>query len=193
MGTLCVADYTPRVLSPRERQWLEALAGLVEDELQRATGDTGRAPDDPRQPGGFRARAAWLFDFCRRMQLPCGLLVARIRDMGGINHVHGRAKGDHLLDTLQQMVTETALSGDLAGRMRGREMALLIVNADEAALQRSRAALVAAIDAHNRQHPDDPRLNCALGEAIMVPGRADVFEDLVAQAHQKASPHDAPT
>lgn len=193
VGTLCVADHTPRVLSPRERQWLEALAGLVEDELQRATGDTGRAPDDPRQPGGFRARAAWLFDFCRRLQLPCGLLVARIRDMGGINHVHGRAKGDHLLDTLQQMVTETALSGDLAGRMRGREMALLIVNADEAALQRSRAALVAAIDAHNRQYPDEPRLNCALGEAIMVPGRADVFEDLVAQAHQKASPHDAPT
>ncbi|WP_111655754.1 EAL domain-containing protein [Isoalcanivorax indicus] len=193
VGTLCVADYQPRTLSTRERQWLEALAGLVEDELQRAAVATERAPDDPRHPSGFRARATQLFDFCRRLEMPCGLLVARIRDIGGINHVHGRAKGDRLLDALQHMVTETGLSGDLAGRMRGREMALLIVNADEAAMRRSRALLSAAIDRYNRQYPDEPRLSCVLGDAIMVPGRADILEDLVALAHQQATPHDATT
>jgi diguanylate cyclase (GGDEF)-like protein len=81
----------------------------------------------------------------RRYDRPFVLAYVDVRGLKGVNDSEGHLAGDALLTEIARMLRESARADDLAGRLGGDEMGLLLVEQDaegaEAVLERIRRQL----------------------------------------------------
>lgn len=97
VGTLCLIDTLPRVLSDDERELLRDLAAMAEQELvavQLATMDELTLLSNRR---GFEALARHGLAYCRQWGRPATLLFFDLNEFKQVNDTYGHAEGDQAL------------------------------------------------------------------------------------------------
>ena len=156
LGTFCIIDRKPRMLSPDDRTLLADMAHMVQRELaalRLAATDTLTGLSNRR---GFEAVATYALAVAARVDVPATLLYFDLDGLKAINDVHGHAAGDEAIDAFAHALVSTFRSADVIARLGGDEFAVLCADADEAdvavPLARLRSNIEAAVGGSERPH-----------------------------------------
>lgn len=181
LGTLCLLDREPRVLSDEDRELLEDLAKMVQQEMaavQMATMDELTLLSNRR---GFVALGQHSLNVCRRQSTTAALLFFDLTGFKQINDQYGHAEGDRALVAFAECLREVFRDSDVIGRLGGDEFVVMLSNADqraEEALQR----LQRAVSNHNQTARRGYALAYNVGVAHFEPGKHGSVEDLIHDA-----------
>jgi diguanylate cyclase (GGDEF)-like protein len=129
LGTLCLADHSPRSLDQDQIDIFKDLAGIVEQELLAtllATKDELTGLENRR---GFQALAQQSLQLCTRQATPVSLLYLDLDDFQRINQLHGRQAGDDVLINLADRIKDVCRDSDVVARLGGDEFVVLLINA----------------------------------------------------------------
>jgi diguanylate cyclase (GGDEF)-like protein len=140
LGTVCVLDTRPRTLDPRQRRQLAGLArqamALVGQRLlhhqlgmARATLDTMAAVDELTGLANRRQlmdRLALEVERARRFGVPLSVVLLDLDHFKLVNELHGHAVGDQVLLNLGSQLKNHLRQIDLAGRLAGEQLCLVL-------------------------------------------------------------------
>jgi len=161
------------------QELLEATEKLAEIALQDGlTGIHNRRAFDDRLADEWRR--------AQRSHRPLGLIIGDLDFFKQLNDALGHLFGDDVLRaTAQALAKEVKRAGELVARYGGEEFAVLVPEADEAALAGLGARLLAAVVRQAQPHPRSPlgpHVTITLGGASLVPERRQSPLELVALA-----------
>lgn len=185
VGTLCLVDRRPRLLTAEQLHVLHDLATMVEDELtgvQVATSDPLTGISNRR---GFELLAGTALPLTRRLGGTSTLLMFDLDGFKPINDVHGHAVGDRALVDFAGCMLKAFRDADVIARLGGDEFCVL-----GAGTEADLAAPVQRLQDHLAQLRDRPyRLSFSVGAARYVPERHLAIADLLAAADQAMYEH----
>jgi diguanylate cyclase (GGDEF)-like protein len=166
------------VLQARQ-ELLEANQKLAEITLQDGlTGVYNRRAFDDRLADEWRR--------AQRSHRPLALIIGDLDFFKQFNDALGHVFGDNVLRaTAQALAGEVKRAGEFVARYGGEEFAVLVPDADEAALAKLGARLLAAVARQAQPHPHSPlapHVTITLGGASLVPERRQSPLQLVALA-----------
>ncbi|WP_148610857.1 GGDEF domain-containing protein [Aeromonas sobria] len=163
LGTLCIIDTVPRVLSDEDVGLLKDLAAMVVRELeavQLATIDELTRISNRR---GFVMLAEKSLSLASRLQMPLALLYLDLNGFKGINDRWGHAEGDRALIVFATLLKQAFRGADVFARMGGDEFAVLLPNVVEAQAQLAYERFNAILAEHNRHSGCGYALACSTG------------------------------
>ncbi|MGL5497031.1 MAG: sensor domain-containing diguanylate cyclase [Aeromonas sobria] len=163
LGTLCIIDTVPRVLSDEDVGLLKDLAAMVVRELeavQLATIDELTRISNRR---GFVMLAEKSLSLASRLQMPLALLYLDLNGFKGINDRWGHAEGDRALIVFATLLKQAFRGADVFARMGGDEFAVLLPNVVEAQAQLAYERFNTILAEHNRQSSCGYALACSTG------------------------------
>jgi len=137
LGTLCVIDHGPRLLSETQQEALRYLAGTVMTtlELRRAMNRARKAALTDALTG-IANRPALLDALHRAIALqkrqdkPFSLIYLDLDGFKRVNDLHGHATGDQVLRQVATTLAANARASDMPARLGGDEFAVLLVGED---------------------------------------------------------------
>jgi diguanylate cyclase (GGDEF)-like protein len=182
MGTLCLIGDKPRTLDAEERQLLEDLASMAEQEiaaLQLATLDELTGISNRR---GFLALGRHALAMCDRYQQSAVLIVLDLDRFKPINDRFGHAEGDRALLAFANLLREIFRDSDVYARTGGDEFIALLTGADEAGAQESLARFRDALAIYNREARRGYDIACSAGYVLRPAGDARSIETLTEEA-----------
>lgn len=151
LGTLCLIDSEPRMLSEEDKLLMRDLAVMVEQELasmMMATMDELTGISNRR---GFRMLANHAISLCSRSDLRATLIMFDLNHFKPINDQFGHAEGDRALSAFANTLKQGFRGSDIFARTGGDEFAAFLTGLEEGevaeVLQRFRGLL----ENYNRQ------------------------------------------
>lgn len=126
LGTFCIVDTKPRILSDDDIEAMNDLAKIVERELiavQLATLDDLTKLSNRR---GFIALANQSLNICARQNIPASLVLIDLNDFKAINDNFGHAAGDQVLLAYAEQMKTIFRDSDVLARLGGDEFAVLL-------------------------------------------------------------------
>ncbi len=130
MGTLCIIDQKPRILTPEEIDALKDLAGIAEHELTVLQLATQDELTDLSNRRGFMQLAQHSLYLCARQNIPASLAFLDLDLFKPINDTFGHEEGDRALITFSHLMKRQCRETDICARMGGDEFAILLADAD---------------------------------------------------------------
>ena len=179
IGTLCIIDPEPRVMTDDDIEALQDMAAMVEDEVRVSSQVTIDDLTQVANRRGFHLIADHLLSLCRRTGTPADLAFFDLDGFKAVNDNHGHAAGDELLKHFARLLLKCFRSADAIGRLGGDEFVVLMANSSggtEAALSRLRD-MAARTDCEIRQ-----QLAWSVGTIRFDPERHTTIESLLAEA-----------
>ncbi|GAC1478181.1 MAG: sensor domain-containing diguanylate cyclase [Acidimicrobiales bacterium] len=182
LGTLCVIDSEPRVLSDADQRMLGDLAELVEREIavvQMALDDELTGLSNRR---GFLLIAEKVLDVCVRQGVAAAVVYADLDGLKAVNDRYGHEEGDRAIREAAALLTRTFRSSDVIGRLGGDEFAVLLTGKATApdAVERFRLALARRNALSSHVYP----LDVSIGVAEFDPAEPIPLVDLLDRADQ---------
>jgi len=189
LGTLCIVDRAPRVLSDEDIKLLKDLASMVEAELfafdiamtDPLTGLSSRL--------AFEQMAEHALSMCRRTQTPCSILFIDLDQFKRINDQFGHEEGDRALREMAQLLLDTFRHSDVIGRLGGDEFCVLTTGSDQASinstLDRFEANIRVRNDQPNRKYP----LAYSIGVCVWDPDKHESIAELLREADREMYVH----
>lgn len=182
VGTLCIIDNEPRQLSDDDRQLLNDLGSLLEEELRtlrlvttdELTGITNRR--------GFRIIASHTLALCERVSRPATLVLMDLDGFKEINDTLGHAAGDQALKTFSRHLLDSFRDSDVVARLGGDEFCVLLSGTDEPAAGRALQNLKERLAARTVEELDAPAIRFSAGAVRFDPERHATVEDLLHEA-----------
>lgn len=177
IGTLCIIDKKPHVLSPTDQETLRDLAEMVESEIAF---DSQISVDELTQVAnrrGFHLVANHMLALCQRTNVNAELAFFDLDNFKDINDDHGHAKGDEILKHFANLLLKCFRSADVVARLGGDEFAVMLMCADESssiALTRLRQ-MAAAEDC-----PVKGQLSWSVGTIKYDPDRHTSVDEMLA-------------
>jgi diguanylate cyclase (GGDEF)-like protein len=180
LGTLCVFDSQPRVLSDDDAASLRDLARMVESEIVALD----LAATDPltgiANRRGFELSASSLLEVCRHRHISATLLYFDLDEFKGVNDTFGHGAGDQALIEFAKLLQTTFRNSDIISRYGGDEFVVLLADTSDPslALERLRAFLVSRNDHPASGYP----LGFSVGKTIFDPTSDESLDDLIGRA-----------
>lgn len=174
VGTLCLVDREPRSLSPKDRELLQDLAAMAEDEIaaiQSATIDHLTQMSNRR---GFEVLGNHVLATCARLSLPATLLFFDLDGFKQINDQHGHSEGDRALQRFAEAMSLTFRTSDVYARLGGDEFVVLLSNTSESEINAALERLQHAIDASNANVAPGLHLRFSAGAVTSEAGSEDI-------------------
>jgi len=148
IGTLCLIDSKPRDMDDEDRQLLQDLGEMIEQEIksiQLATLDELTMISNRR---GFMTLVDHSLKVCRRNKLPISIALFDLNKFKAINDTYGHHEGDFALVSFAQIMLESFRDCDVIARLGGDEFVVMLLDSDEdrigAVLERFRIAAASA-------------------------------------------------
>jgi len=182
LGTLCVIDRQPRVLTDEDRDLLNDLGRMVEQEIaavQLATMDELTLLSNRR---GFLALSAHALNVCNRLKKSASLFFIDMDGFKDINDRFGHAEGDRALTSFSNLLRSTCRDADVVGRLGGDEFVVFLTDAGESqseALLNRLHNLVSKQNSHEQRGYD---IRYSVGVVVYDPDRHSTIEDLLEDA-----------
>jgi diguanylate cyclase (GGDEF)-like protein len=180
LGTLCVFDTHPRVLTVEDASSLRDLAHMVESEivaLDLAVTDPLTGVANRR---GFELSAPSLLEVCRRRHLRATVLFFDLDEFKAVNDTFGHEAGDAALIEFAKLLQTTFRNSDIIARYGGDEFVVLLADTDDPtlALERLQAFLVS-----RNAHPSSGYpLGFSVGTTVVEPTADISLEEMIALA-----------
>ncbi len=184
IGTLCIIDREPRMLSDEEIRSLSDLGTMVEAEiaaLELATSDELTGLSNRR---GFRTIAAHTIAMCRRVGRDATLLYIDLDGFKQINDEQGHAEGDRVLDGFANMLLDSFRDSDVIARLGGDEFCVLLTGAGEDGFMKPLHELDARVGTWNADAANRGRLAYSVGFVRYDPARHDSIDALLGAADE---------
>ena len=178
LGTLCVMDRRPRTLDARDRQTLEDLAEMVQDEIeyvQLAISDELTGLSNRR---GMDFLGRQVLAVCARQGSPALLLYVDVDRFKEINDEHGHQAGDRALKAVAHALVGSFRHADVLARLGGDEFAALLAGADDVTVPMERFDVTLRRAAAEAGFP----ISVSIGSAVFDPADPADLDDLLAQA-----------
>ena len=177
LGTLCVIDRQPRVLSDDDVGALRDLAAMVEAEVALAhtaltdelTGLTNRR--------GFALVGETVLGICARQAVPATLVYADLDDFKGINDTFGHREGDVAIREAAELLTSTFRASDVVARIGGDEFCVLLTASGSAEVPMAR--LQKRLERRNGVSDVRYPLAMSLGQAVFDPAAPVSLSELL--------------
>ncbi len=182
IGTLCLIDRQPRVLSADDRELLQDLAAMAEQEIaavQLATMDEMTLLSNRR---GFIALAQHALHVCKRQHKPASLFFFDLNKFKQINDQYGHAEGDRALTVFATALRNIFRDSDVVGRLGGDEFVVLLTDADAEASRLVLERLTAELDQVNKNDRRGYDIQYSVGAAQFDPQRHASIEALIEEA-----------
>jgi diguanylate cyclase (GGDEF)-like protein len=185
LGTLCVLDRQPRVLSALQRQALERLSRLVVALLEQRKADQKLAylaqfDTLTGLPNRYllRDRMSQSMARAERSGKLMTLLVLNLDDFKLVSNSHGYAVGDQLLAAVAQRLLSCTRAGDTVSRLMGDEfgIALSDVKHPEEAAQVAQKFLRTLVRPFTLENGAEVYLSASLGVALFPTDGRDADE-----------------
>lgn len=163
LGTLCIIDREPRVLSQRDQALLADLASMVESELQavqRATIDELTGITNRR---GFMLLAEKSLQYAFRVKHPVSLLFLDLNHFKAINDNLGHDIGDDALRQMAELLCHVFRDADIFARLGGDEFVALLPGTGNEHYQRIQERFYQALEHFNASSGKPYQLSCSVG------------------------------
>jgi len=180
LGTLCLIDRQPRVLSSADEASLRDLADMIEHEIATTTLATGDELTGLSNRRGFEMRGARLLEVCARRGIRATLVYLDLDGLKTINDGLGHDAGDLALREFAAILGQAFRGSDIIARLGGDEFVVLMVGASEAPPAINRLADLLA--ARNKAPRSPFLLEASVGSATFDPGTPVSLADLLARA-----------
>lgn len=182
IGTLCLIDETPRVLSDEELASLRELAELVEREVainMLAVTDALTGLGNRR---GFEMVASVVIEINRRRAIDSTLLYLDLDKFKSINDEFGHDEGDRALREFADLLLGVFRKSDVTARLGGDEFVVLLSGPSdcERAMERFRDELKIRNESGQRRYP----IQTSIGVAVMDASTEESLDSLIARADQ---------
>ena len=131
IGTLCLIDSKPREMDEEDRQLLQDLGEMIEQEIksiQLATLDELTMISNRR---GFMTLVDHSLKVCRRNKLPVSIALFDLNKFKSINDTYGHHEGDFALVSFAQIMLESFRDCDVIARLGGDEFVVMLLDSDE--------------------------------------------------------------
>ncbi|MEQ8289092.1 MAG: sensor domain-containing diguanylate cyclase [Gammaproteobacteria bacterium] len=182
LGTLCIIDQQPRILSDDDLYALKDLAATAELELaaiQLATLDEITSIPNRR---GFMMIGQHSLSLCVRQQIPASLVYLDLDNFKLINDTYGHAEGDNALITFANKLGTICRESDLVARLGGDEFAILFVNTPKNAALNLIARLQQSLNEYNQETSHDYDITFSYGVVEFIPDKHNSIEELLKDA-----------
>jgi diguanylate cyclase (GGDEF)-like protein len=181
MGTLCLIDNKPRSFSAEDRQRLQDLAKIAEQELyvlQLGAVDELTMLANRR---GFMDQSMRLIALSRRHHKPVTLLYFDLDHFKDINDRFGHAEGDHAIRAFACVLREVFRDTDVIGRLGGDEFAVVseIDQQDVSVILKRLEDVLATYNDHSKR---GYKLMCSAGVASYDLGEEVTLDHLMERA-----------
>lgn len=181
VGTLCLIDREPRILSDDDKELLCDLGKMAAQELvssQLATIDELTQISNRR---GFISLAIHALNLCKRMNKPASLFFFDLDFFKEINDRFGHAEGDIALINFSKILKDSFRQSDVIGRLGGDEFAALLTNANQVETKLILHRLEQLLEEFNNQNTfRGYDIACSIGIAEFDPSRHQSINDLLA-------------
>jgi diguanylate cyclase (GGDEF)-like protein len=128
IGTLCVADMTPRTPTREQLAAMQDLARLVVDEMELRQLATIDCLTGAMSRGSFLNEARHGFRSAVRARAPLSVVMLDIDHFKSINDRYGHAAGDAVLRQVIEVCQANLRQDDVVGRLGGEEFGLVLPN-----------------------------------------------------------------
>jgi diguanylate cyclase (GGDEF)-like protein len=131
IGTLCLIDSKPRYLSEEDKQLLNDLGAIIEQEIrtiQLATLDELTLISNRR---GFLTQAEHVRKVCRRNKVPMSVILFDLEKFKMINDDFGHHEGDFALKQFAEVMRSVFRESDVIGRLGGDEFVAIVSDASD--------------------------------------------------------------
>jgi len=182
IGTLCLIDRQPRVLSDDDRELLADLAAMAEQEIaavQLATMDELTLLSNRR---GFVALAQHTIKVCKRQGKHASLLFFDLNKFKQINDQFGHAEGDRALSVFSTALRNVFRESDVVGRLGGDEFVVLMTDSEDEGSANALKRLTDSLDAVNARDQRGYSIRYSVGVAPFDPDRHASIEELIEEA-----------
>ena len=189
VGTLCIIDREPRVVSSEDRELLRDLGRMIEEQLtamRLATVDELTGLSNRR---GFLTIANHALAMCQRSAQPATLAYLDLDRFKEINDSLGHATGDEALREFADILLDTYRGSDILGRLGGDEFCVCFLGTSLAETERPIQRLQEALHRRNESGASPYRLNCSAGTVAYDPSRHPGITDLLAEADARMYAH----
>lgn len=150
IGTLCLIDEKPKVLAEEDKQLLEDLGAMIEQEIrsiQLATLDELTLISNRR---GFLTLAEHSQKVCQRKQMPISVILFDLNKFKPINDQFGHHEGDFALTQFADVMREVFRDSDVIGRLGGDEFVAMLTDSDNDQITRILSRFAEAVTAMNQ-------------------------------------------
>lgn len=155
IGTLCIADTTPRNFTPEDHACLLDLSRMIEEEI---TVQSIANIDDLTSlfnRRGFLGIGEHTISICKRMRRPATMMFFDLDGFKEVNDQYGHAEGDKVLKNIGTLLLPVFRNSDVVARMGGDEFCVLLTGTDTAHVDRPLENLAASVELQNNATPYD--------------------------------------
>lgn len=131
IGTLCLIDSKPKHLDEDDKQLLNDLGAMIEQEIrsiQLATLDELTLISNRR---GFLTLADHSQKICRRKKIPMTMILFDLNKFKPINDTFGHHEGDFALKQFAELMRSVFRESDVIGRLGGDEFVAMLTDASD--------------------------------------------------------------
>ena len=181
LGTFCILDSKPRILSPEQKQSLKDLASLASDEMilfiDDLTGLTNRR--------GFNMIAQPVISASHRSKGISAVIILDLDHFKEINDKYGHQEGDRALRLFAQVMREEFRDSDVISRLGGDEFSILLANSSEKDAKLSLGRLQTKLDLLMESENSKYRLSFSAGVIETVRQKAPIVDEMLAYADDR--------
>jgi diguanylate cyclase (GGDEF)-like protein len=131
LGTLCLIDSKPKHMNEEDKQLLNDLGSMIEQEIrsiQLATLDELTLISNRR---GFLTLAEHSRKICRRKKIPMSVILFDLNKFKPINDNFGHHEGDFALKQFAEVMRSVFRESDVIGRLGGDEFVAMLTDASD--------------------------------------------------------------
>lgn len=113
------------------------------------------------------------------------LFFADLDGLKDINDRFGHEEGDRALMAATKILTQTFRASDIISRIGGDEFAILVIDADEALMEKLLLRLYRLINNYNARKTTKSKLAISIGHAAYDPQKPSTLDELISSADQQ--------
>ncbi|WP_372627870.1 sensor domain-containing diguanylate cyclase [Arsukibacterium sp.] len=182
IGTLCLIDSKPKHLNEDDKQLLNDLGAMIEQEIrsiQLATLDELTLISNRR---GFLTLAEHSQKVCQRKKIPMSVLLFDLNKFKPINDNFGHHEGDFALKQFAEVMRSVFRASDVIGRLGGDEFVAMLTDATEAHIAEILTRFETEMEAMNKAIKKPYSITYSAGVASFAHDTALSLEEMVAKA-----------
>lgn len=153
LGTLSIADTTPRTFNANDIACLKDLGDLMEEEISVQTIANVDDLTSLFNRRGFLGIGEHVIAICKRMRRPATMMFFDLDGFKSVNDTYGHAEGDRVLKNIGGLLQSVFRNSDVVARMGGDEFCVLLTGTDTAHVDRPLMNLSDSLQLQNHQTP----------------------------------------
>lgn len=182
LGTLCLIDSKPKHLDEEDKQLLNDLGAMIEQEIrsiQLATLDELTLISNRR---GFLTMAEQSQKVCRRKKIPISIILFDLNQFKPINDNFGHHEGDFALKKFAEVMRSVFRESDVIGRLGGDEFVVMLTDASDEKIAIILDRFKTEMDAMNKVINKPYLIEYSAGVACFSYDNEQSLEEMVAEA-----------